>query len=355
VLYTALHHAREPQSLMTLLYFMEKLLQGYGKNPEITFLINNRQLWFIPVVNPDGYIYNEQTNPDGGGLWRKNRRQNSDGTFGVDLNRNYGFKWGYDNSGSSPRSIDETYRGTAAFSEPETKAIRDFVKSRNFVLTLNYHTFRDFLIYPWGYKDQETAHADVFKEYASWMTRVNRYGIGTTFQTLGYLTNGEADDWFYGDVKGKNRVLSMTPEVGGFAENFWPPQHRIKPLAEENYQANLALAWLAGGYVVPKQSRVKGSIQPGQPINLYIKLRNMGYREKVSNVSATLRSLTKGVAVISTTALYGDLNPFQDAEKYFTIVFDASTNLSQPIQFEVLIRSSGTVLRKENVSVKLQR
>jgi hypothetical protein len=340
---------------MTLLYFMEKLLQGYEKNPEITFLINNRQLWFVPVVNPDGYVYNEEINPDGGGLWRKNRRQNSDGTFGVDLNRNYGFKWGYDNSGSSPRTIDETYRGTAAFSEPETKAIRDFVKSRKFILNLNYHSFRDFLIYPWGYKDQETPHAAIFQEYALCMTRINRYGIGTTFQTLGYLTNGEADDWFYGDVSSKNRILSMTPEVGGFAENFWPPQGRIKPLAEENFHANLAQAWLAGGYIVTKQINVKGSIQPGQPINIYITLRNMGYREKVSDISAKLQALSKGVAVISPNASYGNLSPFHDAENNFTITFASLTNISQPLQFEVLISSNGTILRKEKLSIKLQR
>ncbi|HSE41948.1 MAG TPA: M14 family metallopeptidase, partial [Acidobacteriota bacterium] len=355
VLYTALHHAREPQSLMTLLYFMEKLLQGYGKNQEITFLIDNRQLWFIPVVNPDGYIYNEEVSPAGGGLWRKNRRRNSDGSLGVDLNRNYSFKWGYDNFGSSPRTADETYRGTGAFSEPETTAIRDFVKSRKFVLNLNYHSYRDFLIYPWGYKDEETPHAQVFKEYATWMTRINRYGLGTSFQTLGYLTNGEADDWFYGDLNRKNRVLSMTPEVGGFEENFWPSPNRIKPLAQENFQANLALAWLAGGYIVTKQTRVKGLIQPGEPTNIYITLRNMGYREKVSNISVKLRTLSRGVAVTSPNANYGTLKPFQNTERNFRIVFASLGNIPQPVQFEVLISSNGTVLRKDNLSLKLQR
>src|SRR5262245_11483363 len=161
VLYTALHHAREPQSLMTILYFMEKLLQGYGNNPEITYLIKHRQLWFIPIVNPDGYVFNQETNPKGGGLWRKNRRKNSDGSFGIDINRNYSFKWSYDNIGSSPNPADETFRGTSAFSEPESSAIRDFVRSRKFLLALNYHSFRNLWIYPWSYTNQETANKQI--------------------------------------------------------------------------------------------------------------------------------------------------------------------------------------------------
>jgi hypothetical protein len=361
VLYTSLHHAREPQSLMTLLYFIEKLLQGYRKNIEITYLMNNRQMWFIPVVNPDGYFYNEHTNPNGGGLWRKNRNRNSDGTFGIDLNRNYGFKWGYDNLGSSPTPAHETYRGTAQFSEPETRAIRDFVKSRNFILTLNYHTFRDYLIYPWGYKNEETVHAPVFKEYASWMTRINKYGIGTSWETLGYLTNGEADDWFYGDVTGKKRILSLTPEVGGFSENFWPPQNRIRPLANENFQANLALAWLAGGYVITKQTKAtesagngNDSIQPGEKAKIRITLRNMGYRNTMKNVTAQLRSLNPAASVSTSVEIFGDMKPFQNAEKSFDVAFARTANIDSAVRFEILISSQGAVLRKDFFSVKLQ-
>ena len=362
VLYTSLHHAREPQSLMTLLYFIERLLQGYGKNAEITYLMRNRQMWFVPVVNPDGYVYNEQTNPTGGGLWRKNRSANSDGSLGVDLNRNYGFKWGYDNLGSSPKPPDETYRGSAQFSEPEIRAIRDFVKSRKFVLTLNYHSFRDMLIYPWGYKNEETAQAPIFKEYAAWMTRINKYGIGTTWETLGYLTNGEADDWFYGDVQEKNRILSMTPEVGGFVENFWPPQNRIKPLAAENFQANLALAWLAGGYVITKQTRStesagngNGTIQPGERAKVRITLRNMGYRNTVKNITAKLRSLNTAASVSTSVANFGELKPFRNGEKLFDVAFARTASVDSPIQFEISISSQGTPLRKDFFSIRLQR
>ena len=105
VLYTALHHAREPEGMMSVLYYMWWLLENYAANPEAAYFVNHRQQWFIPVVNPDGYEYNRQTNPNGGGMWRKNRRDNGSGIYGVDPNRNYGpmYMWNspYAPNGSS--------------------------------------------------------------------------------------------------------------------------------------------------------------------------------------------------------------------------------------------------------------
>jgi len=119
------------------------------------------------MVNPDGYTYNENTYPNGGGMWRKNRRVNGGNEFGVDINRNYGYKWGYDNQGSSPDSSSETYRGPGAFSETETQAVKYFAEQHNIQITLNYHTYGNLLIYPWGY------------EYGHFYTRFRLiYGMG---------------------------------------------------------------------------------------------------------------------------------------------------------------------------------
>jgi carboxypeptidase T len=150
VFYNSLIHAREPQAMMTVMYYMYYLLENYGTDPEVTYLVNNREIYFQPIVNPDGYEYNRTTDPNGGGMFRKNRKLNSDGSYGIDLNRNFGYMWGYNNSGSSNIPSDETYRGTSAFSEPETQAYRDFVNSKNFKTTLNYHTYSNLLLYPWG-------------------------------------------------------------------------------------------------------------------------------------------------------------------------------------------------------------
>jgi hypothetical protein len=96
LLYISLIHAREPAAGASLLHFMEHMLTNYGLDSEVTYLVNNRELYFVPVQNPDGYLWNEITDPSGGGLWRKNRRLNAGGSRGVDLNRNYDYKLLFD-------------------------------------------------------------------------------------------------------------------------------------------------------------------------------------------------------------------------------------------------------------------
>ncbi len=113
-------HAREPGGVSTVFGFIHYLMRRYGVDPKITWLLNHREFYYEPVVNPDGYVYNET----GDGYWRKNKRDNNNnGRFeeyydGVDLNRNFGYMWGYDNFGSSPEPSSQTYRGTGPFSEP---------------------------------------------------------------------------------------------------------------------------------------------------------------------------------------------------------------------------------------------
>ncbi len=245
VLYTSLIHAREPESMMQMIYFIYYLLENYGTDAEATYLINNREMYFIPVINPDGYKYNESTNPNGGGMWRKNRLLNSDGSYGVDLNRNYGFEWGFDDQGSSGSPSSNTYRGLAGFSEPETEAVRQYCIAHNFRLALNYHTYSNLLITPWGYIPEETQDSIFYREIASDMTQYNNYSWGYSAEII-YAVNGDSDDWFYGEQTEKNKIYAMTPEVGS---SFWPTQDKIIQLAEENVYPNLYLAWVAGGYV----------------------------------------------------------------------------------------------------------
>jgi hypothetical protein len=243
VLYTGLHHAREPQSMTTLIYFMWYLLENYGVDQAVKDLVDSRELYFVPVVNPDGYAYNQQTNPNGGGLWRKNRRNNGNGTYGVDLNRNYGYGWGYDNTGSSPTPSSETYRGAAGFSEPETQAIRNFAINRQFTTAINFHAHGNWWIFPWAYKANiYTPDHPLFLAWCQDLTQFNHYGYGTPIQTVGYLVNGGSDDWFYGDQVNKAKVYSFTPEVGSSSDGFWPTPDRIIPLAAENVYPNLVSA-----------------------------------------------------------------------------------------------------------------
>ena len=251
VLYTALHHAREPMSYMNLFYYMYWLVENYNIDDEATALLNNREMWFIPMVNPDGLVYNQEINLNGGGMQRKNHRNtcsSNDDQYdwdGIDLNRNYSYQWAFDDEGSSPDPCSQTYRGSAPFSEPETQIIRDFVEDHDFPIVLNYHSYGNLLIHPLGYIAgllPPEPDLSIFREFGDEMTMYNNYLMGTGIETVGYTVNGEACDWMYGE----HGIYAYTPEIGMWSDGFWPPSDRILPLAEENLHPNKFVAWAVG-------------------------------------------------------------------------------------------------------------
>lgn len=237
-------HAREVITPEVLLYFMDWLTNGYGINPDATDIVDNREIWFILVTNPDGYYHNEVIAPGGGGMWRKNRRDNGDGTFGVDLNRNYADHWGYDDIGSSPFTDDEDYRGTGPFSEPESQAMRDFIESRNFIITVSYHSYSNLVLWPWGYDYLYTPDEPIFSYMGDSIAAMNGYMASPGWAL--YPTNGTTDDWGYGEQVTKNKNLALTFEVGGSSDGFWPDPTRIPDLVLENLSPNIFLAQIAG-------------------------------------------------------------------------------------------------------------
>lgn len=245
--YNALIHAREPMGMQQLIFFMWYLLENYATSAEVKYLVDNLEFYFLPVMNPDGYEYNYASYPSGGGMWRKNRRDNGGGAFGVDLNRNFGYEWGYDNNGSSPDPTNETYRGTGGFSEPETQTISEFCNQVGFKEALNYHTYSDLFLYPWSYITQDAPDSVIFQNFATLMTRENRYNTGTPGAVL-YNTNGDANDWMYGEQAAKPKVFACTPETGNDLDGFWPFPDRIIPLCQENMYQNMMMAHLALGY-----------------------------------------------------------------------------------------------------------
>ncbi|RJP62224.1 MAG: T9SS C-terminal target domain-containing protein [Ignavibacteriales bacterium] len=330
VFFSALTHAREPESMMVLMYYMYYLLENYGTDPEVTYLVDNRQIYFVPVVNPDGYEYNRITNPSGGGMYRKNKRSPN----GIDLNRNFGYKWGYDNTGSSNIPADETYRGASAFSEPETQAIRDFCLVHNFKTALNYHTYGNLLIFPWGYVNQETADSSYFREFAGDMTKFNNYTWGTSGGVL-YNTNGDVDDWMYGEQTAKSKVLSMTPEVG--STGFWPVKSLIFPLAEENLKPNLYLTWVADGYVSLKSySLSQQYFNPGDEAQLTVKIKNKGLANS-DNISVQLKALSEDVSVTNTTQNVNQIGSGEEFSLETPFSFSISQNISSVKKVNLLL------------------
>jgi zinc carboxypeptidase len=197
VLFLATHHAREWISTAVAMKLIRWLADSGGA------AIATHDVWVIPVENPDGYQYtftNER-------YWRKNRRPNDGGSYGVDPNRNYPVFWGFDELGSSSRPDAETYRGTAPGSEPETQAIIAFHAAHPPVVSVSYHSYSGLVLYPWGFRAGELA-PDLPRYQALGGTdlvpavrdsvpgsSIDHYHPGPGWNL--YPTNGEYTDWAY--------------------------------------------------------------------------------------------------------------------------------------------------------------
>lgn len=224
-------HAREAIGIETLLYLMNELTGNYGVDPELTQMVDNCEIYLVPIINPDGYLYNEYTNPGGGGMWRKNRRDNGDGTYGIDLNRNWGYNWGFDNYTSSPVPSSEIYRGTGPFSEPETQVLRDWMNTRDFTIVINYHAYGRYTCAAWCF-DGGIPNPDqpIHLPMQDSVFAMNGYQ-----QALGGH-NGSALDWQYGEQLTKKKSFVILTEIG---PSFWPPEEDIPALIMENHEVNL--------------------------------------------------------------------------------------------------------------------
>ena len=250
ILYTALHHAREPASLQQLIYFMWYILENYNSNESIKQIIDNSELFFIPCVNPDGYIYNETSEPSGGGMWRKNRRD----SHGVDNNRNYSFidengNEVWNTSGTSNNPNNNTYAGDGPFSESENRAVRYFVESNNFKIALNNHTYGNLLLYPYGYDYNEPTEDNDIYEFIS-EALVNENNYDNIISADLYPAAGDSDDFMYGMLTTENnqtreKIFAMTPEIGS---SFWPQTSTIEDICKGMLYLNLTAAKMIGNH-----------------------------------------------------------------------------------------------------------
>ncbi|MFI1974121.1 M14 family metallopeptidase [Streptomyces wedmorensis] len=212
-LYMSNQHAREwitPEMTRRLLHHY---LDNYGKDERITRIVDSTELWFVLSANPDGYDFTH-ADPDNR-QWRKNLRDNDgDGRIatgdGVDLNRNFAYKWGYDNEGSSPDLADETYRGKGPMSEPETRALDAFQKRIGFAYGINYHSAAQLLLYGVGWQVATDTPDDVaLKALAGTPQNSAVPGYRPQVSSELYITNGEAD----GHAANVNGMQMFTPEM----------------------------------------------------------------------------------------------------------------------------------------------
>ncbi|MEU5537268.1 M14 family metallopeptidase [Streptomyces sp. NPDC020362] len=248
VLFTAHQHAREHLTVEMALYLLRELGAGYGSDPRITNMVNSREIWIVPDLNPDGGEYDIATGSYRS--WRKNRQPNSGSSaVGTDLNRNWDYKWGCC-GGSSGSKSSETYRGSAAESAPEVKVVADFVRSRvvggkqQIKAGIDFHTYSELVLWPFGWTYADTAtgmsadDAAAFKAVGQKMAASNGYTPEQSSDL--YITDGSIDDYLWGTQKIFDYTFEMYP-TSAFEGGFYPPDEVIERETSRNRDAVLQL------------------------------------------------------------------------------------------------------------------
>ena len=224
---------------------LNHIVENYGSDPTITENVNNTQIWFVPLVNPNGHrIVTSEYDI----WWRKNIRDNNengqfdddpneDGPDGVDPNRNYGWEWG--NVGASDNWNSQTYHGPEAWSEPEVQAIKNLIESHHFVAGITYHSYSELVLFPFGYNENVIApDHDALQELAVNMANAlpaqngGYYTPQESWQL--YPCMGTTDDYSYGEYG----IFSYTIEIG---TEFIPPAYQVEEICQNHLNAAMIL------------------------------------------------------------------------------------------------------------------
>jgi carboxypeptidase T len=272
VLFTHHQHAREHLTVEMGLYTLRMLTDEYGVDPQITSLVDNREIWLVFDANPDGGEFDIATGSYVS--WRKNRQPNAGTTaVGTDLNRNWGYRWGCC-GGSSGDPGSTTYRGPAAFSATETQVLRDFVDSRviggtqQITSHIDFHTYGELVMWPYGYTgadvpaDMTQDDHDVFVAIGQAMAASNGYTPQQLYDL--YVTDGTINDWLYG----VHRIFTYTFEMYPVSSSpgFYPPDEAIPTETARNRSAVLYLLDKAAcPYAVIGKQAQYCDVAPGAP------------------------------------------------------------------------------------------
>jgi hypothetical protein len=365
-------HAREPMGTHTCIGFASAVCRDYGHDSLVTWLVNNREIYIVPVQNPDGYVYNS----DSGGTssnWRKNRNNTSPRTGpGVDLNRNYGYKWAYDDYNSSPTPSNEVYRGPSRFSEPESQAFRDFQAAHKFRTEMDFHTYGRSNMYPWGYAAVTPPDVTVLAEMCDTLHMYNGY---SSAQASG--VNGVSFDWEYSDTlwNGVRKFVTyaFTSELG--INDFWYGSTDSAYIAAEvmrNVPNCYYLTRVAGVWLEPlavfvndtAQGNSNGKLDPGEAATVWFRLRSRAVHPLDTALSVTAVMLPSDtlVQVLTPTAVFPaiprrstadnhlvpfsvqcspDIAPNETVAVRLEVTFlDDSVTIMQPLNYRIIIGSA---------------
>ncbi len=385
VFFNAATHAREPMGVSILIYYMTYLLNNYdptNSNNLITWLINNREIYFVPVMNPDGYVYNS----DSGGAaanWRKNRRIIQSPYVGVDLNRNYGYKWAYDNIGSSPNPSSETYRGPERFSEPETRVVRDFMLSKKIRAQIDYHTYGRYNMYPWGYDTFTPPDVRTLREVVDSFRLYNNYSASRTGQIAKvlYTANGSSVDWEYADTlwEGERKFITYAFTIEASINDFWYGWNDsafIRQECERNLGVNLYLTKVSGAFLEVKNIKIydffgnqDSILNPNESAYIYLTIKNRAIHPLDSVYNLFIKPTTENPYLIIIDTIFNFPNIIRNDTQIGlfkvyvkeeipseSVMINLNCNylndsyfINQILKFKIFVQSSQLVKEKRNI------
>jgi carboxypeptidase T len=248
VLFTHHQHAREHLTVEMALYLLRELTGDYGTDSRVTNMVNGREIWILPDLNPDGGEYDIASGSYRS--WRKNRQPNSGSSYvGTDLNRNWNYRWGCC-GGSSGSPSSDTYRGTAGESAKEVKVVADFVRSRvvggkqQIRAGVDFHTYSELVLWPYGYTYSDTAAGmtaddrNAFAAVGQKMAASNGYTAQQSSDL--YVTDGSINDYLWGVHKIFSYTFEMYP-ASSSGGGFYPPDEVIERETSRNRDAVLQL------------------------------------------------------------------------------------------------------------------
>jgi carboxypeptidase T len=292
-------HAREIANPELLMTWAVQLLEGYGRDPEATALLNSREIDLVPIVNPDGHAVIERayaSQPGGNLMKRKNT--SGPGGQGTDINRNFEFHWG--GAGASPNPSSDTYRGAHAASEPETRSIQEFVKSRRPSMFVDWHSYSKLNMYPWGDTKDKTPDHEGFKAVAERFSALNHYSPIQAVQL--YPTTGTTDDTAYGMYG----VPAWAVETG---DSF----HQSDQEFGRTLSENLPVLWYGAKIANRPFDRVKGP----DALDVLVDAANGRISARVSDALNGKQAIAGAELVLDPAAQPGSGTPLAAADGTF--------------------------------------
>ncbi|WP_298500378.1 M14 family zinc carboxypeptidase, partial [uncultured Algibacter sp.] len=363
-LYSGMTHSREVSSMMNLMYYMWYVLENYNSDPGIKNLVDNHEMYFIPVANPDGLRWNEQIAPSGGGMQRKNLGPYNTGindVRGVDLNRNYDYFWGSSAiyGGSSGTQNNNTYRGPSAFSEPETQIVRDFSATRNFKTAMNHHATSNLIPHAYnGYPGAPASGREAeYHKFCHDMTRFNRYIYGEAPDIL-TIANGDMSDWMLGgaaDVNGSTGsgqgILALAPENGawdGSEGGFWPDplNGEIEDIARRAIRMNFVNAYHSGKFA--QFHDLNPSNINSTSGNLEFGLEYLG--QTLGNITLNVTPVSANITSITPPPTQTGWSKLEQRTVTAAYTLDAGIQPNDEIEFQItLSNDDGYVMYRANI------